>query len=68
MFTVGRSYYFSFWTSAAEGITTSKVKVLEVALPLVKVRDLDGVETIINVASAAFVERRGRGVRALNHG
>jgi hypothetical protein len=41
--------------AVGEHITTSKVTVLDVALPLVKVRDLDGVETIVNIASAAFV-------------
>jgi hypothetical protein len=55
MFTTDRAYYLTFWTGAAEDLTTSKVKVVEIALPLVKVRDLDGVETIVNVASAALV-------------
>ena len=55
MFTVGRAYYLSFWTSPAEGITTNKVKVVEVAMPLLKVRDEDGAETIVNTSAAAFV-------------
>jgi len=64
MFDVGRAYYLSFWTSAAEGITTNKVTVLEVALPLFKVRLDDGSERIINASAAAFVGAKAVDARA----
>jgi hypothetical protein len=38
-----------------DGITTNKEKIVEVAMPLLRVRDEDGAETIVNASAAAFV-------------
>jgi hypothetical protein len=54
MFTVGQSYYLTFWASAADGTITSKATAVEVAIPLIRFRDESGVETIVNVHSPAF--------------
>lgn len=57
MFALGHTYEFTFFAGSSEGTVRKRATVIDLALPLVKVRDRNG-ETIINTSSAAFVEAK----------
>jgi hypothetical protein len=66
MFTVGRSYKLTFFTGSSKAPASLKVTVLDISLPLIKVRDGKGVEIVINTSSAGFVSAKamkGQGER-----
>jgi hypothetical protein len=56
MFTVGRSYELTFSLAPAKQQPASKI--LDISLPLIKVRDEKGVELVINASSAGLYRRR----------
>jgi hypothetical protein len=55
MFTIGRSYELTFFTASSKATANLKVVVLDISLPLIKVRDEKGIEFIINTSSTGFV-------------
>lgn len=57
MFSVGRTYEITMWVSGPSGgMHQAWVgQVVEISGPLVKFRDVDGAEAIVNTHSVAFV-------------
>jgi hypothetical protein len=57
MFTVGKSYEFTMWVTGPSGggHQAWTGRVIEVSGPLVKFRDTEGAEAIVNTHSVAFI-------------
>lgn len=59
MFQVGKYYEFTAWDGNKSSKTfTNRGKVIEVALPLVKISEVPTGEAIINTASLVFISAR----------
>ncbi len=59
MFEVGKSYTIVMWEDGDEGgslVHYDSCEVLEISIPLIKVRQSSDEEVIINTASLAFVQ------------
>ncbi len=59
MFEVGRSYTIKMWEDGEDGgslIHYDNCEVIEVVMPLIKVKQSSDEEVIINTASFAFVQ------------
>jgi hypothetical protein len=58
MFEVGKYYRFSMLDAKDKVVEMAACKIVEVALPLVKIRQMAVGEMVINTASLVFVSAR----------
>ena len=59
MFEVGKRYTIKMWEDGEDGgvlVHYDECEVIEIAMPLIKIRQPTGEEVIVNTASLAFVQ------------
>ena len=59
MFEVGKRYTIKMWEDGEDGgalVHYDECEVIEIAIPLIKIRQPTGEEVIVNTASLAFVQ------------